>query len=109
MTTTTSVPEGVDLNSLSPGSRIDIETKNRHYRIECLGGNTMKISGHPEFCPAPVQAELRGAVSREGTFETGFIRPGKRLMFLLGEHQPVTTSKVVSVHVKRAASSHSVH
>ena len=53
MTTSPEVREGVDLKSLSPGSLIDMETKNRHYRIEYLGGTTMRISGHRHFAQVP--------------------------------------------------------
>jgi len=101
MTTSPEMREAVDLNSLSPGSLIDMETSSRHYRLEYLGGNRMKISGHPAFCPLPVLAELQGSINREGEFETGSITPGRRMIFLLDEHTPVTTSKVVSVHVDR--------
>ena len=109
MTTSAESPKGVDLNSLNPGSLIDMETKNRHYTIECLGGNTMRISGHPKFCPVPVLAELEGSVNRDGTLATGSIRPGSHVVFLLNEHVPVTTSRVLSVHVDQPKSSHSVH
>ena len=91
MTTSPEISEGVDLKSLSPGSLIDMETKNRHYTIEYLGGTTMRISGHPAFCPNPVLAELQGSVDREGVFDTGSITPGRRVVFLLDEHTPVTT------------------
>jgi len=108
MTTSSEVRESVDLKSLSPGSLIDMETKNRHYRIEYLGGNSMRISGHPSFCPNPVLAELQGSLNREGAFETGSITPGRRVVFMLNEHTPVTTSKVVSVHVDRPNPLHRV-
>jgi hypothetical protein len=39
--------ELVDCKSLAQGSLIDVETKSRHYWIECLGGNAIRISGHP--------------------------------------------------------------
>ena len=109
MSTSSEVREALDLKSLSPGSLIDMETKNRHYRIEYLGGNSMRISGHPAFCPDPVMAELQGSVNREGAFEMGSIMPGRRVVFIVDEHTPVTTSKVVSVHVDRPSPSHSVH
>src|SRR5437899_11505818 len=96
MTTSAESPKGVDLNSLNPGSLIDMETKNRHYTIECLGGNTMRISGHPKFCPVPVLAELEGCVNRDGTLARGSIRPGSHVVFLVGEHVPVTTASVLS-------------
>jgi len=103
------VQEGVDLNSLSRGSLVDVETRSRHYLIECLGGNTMRISGHPEYCPSPVRAELKGSIDLEGTVESGCIRPGRHMVFLLEDHIPLTTSKVLSVHVDQPGSSQLVH
>jgi hypothetical protein len=79
---------GVDLNSLPPGSMIDVETKSRHYHIECLGGDKIRVSGHPELCPEPVPAHLLGLLAR-----------GAHLKFLLNDRRPVTTSRVVSLHV----------
>jgi hypothetical protein len=91
--------ELVDCKSLVRGSLIDVETKSRHYRIECLGGNAIRISGHPEYCPDPVLAQLHGSVDKEGIFELGLIGRGMRLVFLLNEHRPVTTSRVLRVRV----------
>jgi hypothetical protein len=96
--------ELVDCNSLVRGSLIDVETKSRHYRIECLGGTAVRVSGHPEYCPDPVQAELRGSLDKEGKFELGLIGRGMRLMFLLNEWRPLTTSKVLHVHVDQPKS-----
>ena len=93
--------EVVDCTSLARGSVIDVETKNRHYRIECLGGNAISISGHPEYCPEPVSARLHGSVNKQGALEFGVIGRGMRLMFLLDERHPVTTTRVVSLRVDR--------
>jgi len=109
MTTQANIPEGIDIQNLSPGSLIDVETKSRHYQIECLGGNTMRISGHPQYCPNPVDAELAGSMDREGFYETGCIIPGKHLVFMLDHDRPVTTSRVLSVHVDEPNSSQRVH
>jgi hypothetical protein len=91
--------ELVDCKSLARGSLVDVETKSRHYRIECLGGSAIRISGHPEYCPDPVLAQLQGSIDKEGALEYGLIGRGMRLMFLLNEHQPITTSRVLHVHV----------
>src|ERR1700720_1793968 len=98
MITPSQAPEGVDLKNLRPGSLIDVEPKSRHYRIECLGGSAIRISGHPEYCPEPVPAQLHGSVDKEGILELGLIGRGMRLMFLLDEHHPVTTRECL-VHV----------
>lgn len=48
------------------GSLVDVETKSRHYHIEFLGGNAIRISGHPEYCPHPESAQLQGSIDEEG-------------------------------------------
>jgi hypothetical protein len=91
--------EMLDCRSLEPGSLIDVETKSRHYRIECLGGNTIRVSGHPQFCPTPVVAQLEGSVTRDGVIEEGVIELGMPLVFLLPDGGPVTTSKVLHLRL----------
>jgi len=97
--------EFVEYANLPPGSRVDVETKNRLYSIECLGGSSMRISGHPDYCPTPVAGHLQGAADKHGLIEPGLIGRGKYLRFLLDDHRPVTTSRVLHVRVKRAKSS----
>ena len=91
----------IDFESLTPGSRIDVETRNRHYQIECLGGNAMRISGHPEYCPDPVPGLLEGSANKAGLVEPGIIEREMYLKFLIEDHRPVTTSRVISLHVDR--------
>jgi hypothetical protein len=106
--------ELVDCNSLAPGARIDVETKSRHYQIECLGGNAIRVSGHLQYCPNPVPARLHGSVDNEGVLEFGLIGRGMRFIFLLNDDRPVTTTSVLRVHVDPPAvvlpaSSPSIH
>ena len=84
--------EVVDCTSLASGSLVDVETRSRHYRIECHGGSAVSISGHPEYCPEPVSARL---------LEHGLIGRGKHLKFLLNDSQPITTTRVVHLRVDR--------
>jgi hypothetical protein len=66
MTTPTLAQETVLLRNLRPGSLIDVETTSHHYHIECLGGNAVRISGHPKYCPEPVQVHLGVSSNVEG-------------------------------------------
>jgi hypothetical protein len=91
----------LDCRNLMPGSLIDVETKSRHYRIEWLGGNSVRVSGHPDFCPDPVMANLQGSVDSDGTFEGGFIACGMRMILVLDESHPITTSQVLNVSVEQ--------
>lgn len=99
MTTPCEALESVNLKTLAWGSLIDVETKSRHYRIECLGGDAVRISGHPEHCPRPVSAQLKGSINEHGMLELGLIKRGMRIMIRLNEHLSLTTSTVVSIHV----------
>jgi hypothetical protein len=89
----------VDCQNLTPGSRVDVETKTRHYRIEWLGGNRIRIFGHPQICPEPVPAWLEGSIARDGSIESGLIECGMPMAFLVGNAQPVRTSRVIGMHV----------
>ena len=92
--------EGVYLSSLDTGSAIDLETKSRHYRIEYLEGDRIRISGHPQWCPAPVLARLHGSWGDSGAFQEGYIGCGMRLVFeRLDNHIPVTTSEITDLRV----------
>ena len=105
--------EFVDCNNLVRGSMIDVETKSRHYQIECLGGNSIRVSGHPDYCPTPMPAQLQGSLDKEGALESGLISRGARLMFLLGGGRPVMTSRILHVRVDQPQaaqpSSSSIH
>ena len=92
--------EFVDCTGLPAGSLLDVETKNRHHQIECLGGSAIRVCGHPEYCPTPV----RGRV-----LDPGLIERGRHLHFLLEDRRPVTTSRVVRLRVQQPKPSSTIH
>lgn len=99
MTETTEPLQGVYVSSLDTGSTIDLETKSRHYRIEYLEGDRIRISGHPRWCPTPVLARLHGS-RVGGEFEEGYIACGMHLVFeRLDNHVPVTTSEITDIRM----------
>ena len=46
---------GVFLNDLPPSTVLEIQTMHHCYKAVLLGGSEALLSGHPEFCPEPVQ------------------------------------------------------
>jgi hypothetical protein len=100
MTETTEPLQGVYVSRLDTGSTIDLETKSRHYRIEYLEGDRIRISGHPRWCPTPVLARLHGSRVGWGEFEEGYIGCGMHLVFeRLDNHIPVTTSEITDIRM----------
>jgi hypothetical protein len=95
--------EGLYLARLERGSVLDLETESRHYRIEYLGGEQVRISGHPQLCPLPVIAQLKGSAQSTydwGGFEPGFIGRGMHLIFRLADQRaPVSTSKIAEIRL----------
>ena len=91
--------EYVNCAGLPPGSLLEVETRNRQYRIECLGGDAIRISGHPEYCPSPVAGRI---------MTSGLIERGGRLHLLLEDHRPLTITRVVRVRVQRAGQHSSI-
>ena len=92
---------GIDLNTLTAGSIIEVETKSRHYRIECVEGDRIRISGHPQLCPSPTPARIRGSRRGLNEFIGGHIGCGMRLVFEReGDFVPVTTSEITNIRIK---------
>jgi hypothetical protein len=100
MTRTTELRDGVQLSDLKEGSVIDIETKSRHYSVEYLGGDRVRVSGHPHWCPTPVEARLEGSLRNSGSFEPGFVGTGMHIVFeRFDDHLPLTTTEVKDLHL----------
>jgi hypothetical protein len=95
--------EFVDCMGLPPGSLVHVKTETRIYRIECLGGSAVRVSGHPEYCPTPVRGLLQGSANEGGSVQAGMIERGRRLRFLLDKQGPLITTKVTDVRVEYAS------
>lgn len=100
MRETGAVPKGIFLNTLHAGSTIDLQTRSRTYQIEYLEGDRIRISGHPQWCPAPTLARLCGSRGGSDGFAEGYIGCHMRLVFeRLEDCIPVTTSEVTDIRV----------
>jgi hypothetical protein len=92
--------DGVYLSSLDMGSIVDLETKSRHYRIEYLEGDRVRISGHPRWCPTPTLARVCGSRGGSEGFAENYIGCHMRLVFeRLEDSVPVTTSEITDIRV----------
>jgi len=88
---------GVYMDELRLGAIIEVETRNRFYRIEKRGDDTMLISGHPEFCPEPVLCEFHGSTWGGSMIKVGFIGRGMHMEFRHPVHRVILTSCVEEI------------
>ena len=70
---------GVHLSDLPEGARLEIETQNRFYTVVHQGNGRALISGHPEFCPEPVEMSIHGSTWGGSMIKRGFIGRGMHL------------------------------
>ena len=85
---------GVHLADLPEGACLEVETENRVYLIVKTGGEAVSISGHPRYCPDPVQVQLGGSSWGGSLLKSSYIGRGMRLEFWHPAHDLVTTSRI---------------
>ena len=92
--------EGVYLNDLAEGSVVEIETQHRNYRLVKDADMHVHISGHPTFCPEPVEVQVEGSIGGGSALlpEPGYIGRGMCLVFKHPRFDWVTTSRILEIH-----------
>lgn len=90
---------GVFLEETPAGTALEVKTGNHSYRIERAGEKTAFISGHPEYCPEPVQVQLQGSRWLDSQIEKCYLAPGMRLQFMTEAGVSVLTSAIEQVRV----------
>ncbi len=92
--------EGVYLDDLAAGAVVEIETQHHHYRLVKRADTHMRISGHPKFCPEPVEVEIEGCFGSRPPLmpHSGFIGRGMYLIFKHPLFDEVTTSRIREIH-----------
>ena len=92
--------DSIDLRELAVGTRLEIQTRHRHYTIEKCDGTRALISGHPTFCPQPVEVEIEGSIGKLGLNpKPGRIERGTYLIFKHPElDRVITTSEIREIH-----------
>lgn len=88
---------GVYLSDLPEGSKLEIQTENRYYRLKICNDGEAIICGHPEFCPQPVTVKINGSSWGGSMLKVAFIGRGMHLEFRHPVHKVITTSPIVDI------------
>jgi len=95
--------EGVDLEELPVGARLEVETGHTRYVVENRGNGKVIISGHATFCPEPMLVEFHGSLGGQTLLKPGYIEPGLKMAFQHPELGVVRTSRVRSVRLAKTS------
>lgn len=89
---------GVMLAALPPSTVLQIQTQHHRYTAVLLGGSEALISGHPEYCPEPVQVAIAGSTWGGSMLKQRYIGRGMHLEFCHPEYRtPIVTSRIQEI------------
>ena len=88
---------GVDLRQVPADTVLEVRTRNRLYKIVTKGQGLAMISGHPDYCPEPVLAHIKGSTWGGAMLKENYIGRGMRMEFQLGAERPILTSPVLEI------------
>ncbi len=83
---------GVFLELLPPDTVLQIRTQHHFYTALLLGEGLALISGHPQYCPQPVQVIIAGSTWGGSMLKVRFIGRGMQMEF----HHPAYASPIVT-------------
>ncbi len=88
---------GVFLRDLPVGAVLEIETRNRFYRLVNTGRNCALLSGHLKYCPEPVLVRIHGSTWGKSMIKTHFIGRGMHMEFRHPVYGVVRTSRIQEI------------
>jgi hypothetical protein len=89
---------GVFLEGLPPDTVLQIRTQHHSYRAQLLGEGSALISGHPQYCPLPVQVVIAGSTWGGSMLKIRYIGRGMHLEFHHpGYSTPIITSLIQEI------------
>lgn len=91
--------ESIDLDELAAGTIVEIETGHTTYRLQNVGDGKALISGHPEYCPQPLEVQIHGSLGDNGMLQWRHIGKGRKLVFLPPNHGVVRTSRIKGIRI----------
>lgn len=89
---------GVFLPDLPPHTVLKILTRNRCYTAVTLGRGQVLISGHPEYCPQPVQVAISGSTWGGSMLKVDYLGRGMHMEFKHPKFRsPIVTSVIEEI------------
>jgi hypothetical protein len=90
---------GIDVRALPPGTELEVDTRNSHYRFVILegGGSNASVQGGPYF-HEEAKVRINGSILGGSLLKSGWIGLGMCVEILAGSER-VSTSRVRSITI----------
>jgi len=96
--------DGVQVDALTPGTRVRVQTRNSEYSLTVLEGGHRKVLAQGGILPTPSEARVEGATDGGTAVHTGWIEVNRSLELLCGPLR-IITSAVRRISIEKPAPS----
>jgi hypothetical protein len=102
------VNDGVQIDSLAPGTKVRVQTRNSEYWLTVLQGGRRSVLIQGGILPTAAEARLEGATDGGSTLHSGWIEVNRSLELVCGPRR-IITSRVRGISIEAPASPSSAH
>jgi hypothetical protein len=95
--------DGVQVDSLSPGTKVRVQTRNSEYWLTVLEGGHRRVTVQGGILPTVSEARVEGATDGGTALHTGWIEVNRSLELLCGPRR-IVTSRVRGISIEKPAS-----
>src|SRR5215467_7407455 len=95
--------DGVDVESLTPGTRMRVQTQNSEYWLTVLEGGHRRVLVQGGILPTASEARVEGATDGGSALHNGWIEVNRSLEMVCGPRR-ITTSRVREISFEKPAS-----
>jgi hypothetical protein len=95
--------DGVEVDSLAPGTRVRIQTQNSEYWLTVLEGGHRRVLVQGGILPTASEARVEGATDGGTALHRGWIEVDRSLEMVCGPRR-ITTSRVREISFEKPAS-----
>ena len=98
------VNEGVQIDTLAPGTKVRVQTRNSEYWLTVLQGGRRGVLIQGGILPTVAEARLEGATDGGAAMHSGWIEVNRSLELVCGPRR-IITSRVCGISIEAPASS----
>jgi hypothetical protein len=95
--------DGVQLDTLAPGTRVRVQTRNSEYWLTVLEGGRRRVLIQGGILPTASEARLEGATDGGTALHSGWIEVNRSLELVCGPRR-IITSRVRGISIEAPAS-----